>query len=197
MLYQGANKNIKTNLSIPKSTFTFNFKIGAAAVFCVAVVFLVAIFSIQSNPRQAVRYADTRRRETYAIYVGGNFSEATNALTQYIQFLESHEDELSRYREVDLLLFVTHNNLAYMDVCSGDESNACYHLTKAYERHKRLRARAGQEAIEKSAFVQFVVGEVEREDSVTNVAWRQQYSINTNTLNTVKAMFLAGAHNAL
>ena len=90
---------------------------------------------------------------------------------------------------MDLLLVVAHQDVAYMTMCTGDESAACFHLNAAYEHHKRLRTKAGRQAIPRSEFVQFVINEVEREDAVTNVAWKSTFALIPVAVSNVMVAF--------
>jgi hypothetical protein len=162
--------------------------IGGVSLLCIAIALLTLILA-QFNTRRSARYADKRNHETYEVYVRGTFNETTNALLQYIQFLESHEKQLSPYRNMDLLLAVAHQDIAYMSICTGDETAACFHLNVAYERHKRLRTKTDRQAIPRSEFVQFVINKVERADAVTNVVWRSTITLNPVVVSNVVAAF--------
>jgi hypothetical protein len=162
--------------------------VGGLSLFFIAVA-LATLVLAQVGPRRMVRHADERNREAYDAYVRGTFNEATNALIQYVQFLESHEKQLSPYRNTDLLLVVANQDMAYMSMCSGDETAASFHLNVAYERHKRLRTKANRAAMPRSEYVQFVINEVDREDAVTNVAWRSTFALNPVAVSNVMAAF--------
>jgi len=162
------------------------------AVLCIIAIALAVTIWVPLNQRRVVRSADSWMNDAYEGYYLRSFGEVTNTLSAYIQFLEAHKKPLSRYKDVDRLIYLAHIHLAYMLVYSGNESAACHHLNLAYELHKRLRAKAGLRAVPRQDFVEFVITGIEKVDAKrTNVAWKSEFPLNTNFVEKVKMLFAA------
>src|SRR5689334_8032108 len=102
--------------------------------FAVAVVSLV-VWSYTNRVASALAEADALMEHAHREVSNGTFQRVTNALSEYIAFLESNQQLLKNRRRVDTMLLIPHSQLAYVYASCGDYQRAVFHLKQAYHHH--------------------------------------------------------------
>jgi hypothetical protein len=143
------------------------------------------------HSRSVVESVDDLTRDTYQTYDHGSLAVATNALYSYIRFIDGHKQEVSPYREVDLMLYTAHARLAYMLFRMGNEMGAAQEMATAYTHYKLYaKSQKNLSLVSPDQFVDFALDGVEKTDAAREVAWQGEVApVNTNTVSHVKAFF--------
>lgn len=164
---------------------------GLAVILCVSAVVVTLSIVSSGRPRQIVRSADEETSRALKAYSEGTFRAATNALVDFVQYLEARKRRLSPYRDVDLMLYVAHAKLSYMLLCVGNETGACTHLTSAYSYHREMAIRNGGTSRPPAEFVKYVIAGIENSDIKSEPAWKAEFTLNTNMVEKAKIRFLS------
>jgi hypothetical protein len=135
------------------------------------------------------RDADKRADKMYDVYCEGSYNEALGALLDYIKYLETYKDELSRYRTIDAMLYQANLMAGYVYVYGGDVTRASQHIQVSYDYHRRAMALSGVEKIPKTQFLDFAMEAQAKSDSNYEVLWRKNMRIDTNVVEAVRAKF--------
>ena len=130
-------------------------------------------------------------RKAYDVYVNGSFREATNELSSYLVFLANTPEEIRRSRDVDALMYIAHEKLAYMMMVASNKNAACAQLRDAYKLHQRQMIKARFDLIPRTNFVESVVQGVEAVDAKTGVKWKSERPLNANVVREVNLLFLS------
>jgi hypothetical protein len=151
----------------------------------------VFVLGIAGCLRHKVHLVDQQMSRAYESYRRDSFEVVTNALREYIRFLEAQPPEVFRSRDIFYLSYLAHAKLAYMLLCSADEQGAGLELDRAYSSYRRVQSKDNLEPLAKSEFVDYIINGVERVDARTGVAWRSRHAIDTNTVAKVKQRFVS------
>jgi len=135
------------------------------------------------------RSADRQLLAVGKIYAKGNFDEITNAIGDYVSFVKSHRNKISRERYVDMLLSSAYMRLATVSIYHGFENAACDYLMCAFEYHTAQRAVSKIAPVPKTEFVEFVMAGVEAIDAKSQIVWRTNVTLNPTSVIRIKACF--------
>lgn len=154
-------------------------------------ILAVFVLGIAGCLRHRVYLVDQQMSRAYESYRRDSFEVVTNALREYIRFLEAQPPEVFHSRDIFYLSYLAHAKLAYMLLCSADEQGAALELDRAYSSYRRVQSKDNLEPLAKSAFVDYIINGVEKVDASTGVAWRSCHAIDPNTVAKVKQRFLS------
>ncbi|NGO38926.1 hypothetical protein G4L39_05890 [Limisphaera ngatamarikiensis] len=158
------------------------------ALLCFVVAGVVPLWK-PVRTRVFYRYCNNKLNGALEAYYQRPFNDVTNILAECIRFVRAYEKPLSRFFDVNAVLFDKHIKYAYMLLHSGGEDAALYHLNEAYKYHARSRARSGGMPVPRSDFVDFVIRGIEWVDGHYNVAWKSEVVLCSNIVSRVTARF--------
>lgn len=123
----------------------------------------------------------------YDAYCEDRFDVALTAVSDYIAYLEKHERKIARYRKTDSMLSGAHLQAGFMLLHTEDVTRAQEHLSAAYEYLQKYRLATITEPVDKNEFVDLAISNGERIDRHCDVIWMRETSLNTNTVEVIKA----------
>jgi len=187
--WRDTNKSIARSLVSSPSFKAVFFLCCAVLIAALIVLGLRGTIGKPLTAQDLARDADRRADAMYDVYCGGSFSEALNALSNYINFLEANKDQLAGRRQIDSMLFFGHLRAGYMLLVTTNEGRAYYHLEAAYNYDRRHRLLQNLERVGRDAFVDFAVSNNTKLESRLPVVWKADVRMETNVLEGVKAKF--------
>lgn len=174
----GVNKNMPMNSR----------NLNARWFICVALAALIV--GTAGCLRHRVYLVDQQMSRAYESYRRDSFEVVTNALSDYIRFLEAQPPEVFRSRDIFYLSYLAHAKLGYMFLCSADEQGAALELERAYSNYRWVQRKDNMESLARAEFVDYIINGVEKVDARAGVAWRFGHAVDTNTVTNVKQRFV-------
>jgi hypothetical protein len=136
------------------------------------------------------RKADALERKALGTYYHSGFSQATNDLYFYINFLNEARESLSLKRDVDFMLAMAELRLAYMFFFTSNTNSAFVHLAEGFQYVTRMKVSSGQEVPTKTNFASYTISAIEKLDdsySKGGPQWKRNGFLNTNTVEVAQS----------
>jgi hypothetical protein len=170
-------------MNIQKSTL-----ISWCIVIIASIVVCVAKYNNEINRHQKIiNSADGLMRNAWSNYYHSTFDEASNAWLAQINYLEANKSQLSKSRNLDVLLYVAHAHLAYMLLSCSNEIDALAHIEFAHKYYLQMQAEMPNKNHAKSEFLDYIISGIESNDAKnTIITWKSKHNLNTNVVDKVK-----------
>lgn len=159
---------------------------SSAIVGILLVLNLSSCTSRSTLPRRADKLAD----EMYAAYYQKDIEEAIAAAKVYYDFLNAHQRELDRSRDIESMQESVNSKLVIMYLALGDHVLAAEYLDEAFRFHCQRRQRLKTESVSRDAFLDFVLDSNRKFDARFSVTWQKKHSIESKTIEQTKRIFV-------
>jgi hypothetical protein len=167
------------------------------AILCVGFGILALLVSAvawnygRTTSRSVFHTAERLTEQAHKEYASGSFQSATNALKAEVDYLERNRHRLAQVVRVDMSLKTAYSRLAYLLLHSSSEQEAARYTHKAFVHYNRTLAETPEKQVRPEDFMEHLLQGMDYIDLRTGAEWKSGITLNTNTLETVNALFLS------
>lgn len=147
----------------------------------------------RTNSRSIFRTAERLTEQAHQQYAFGSFESATNALKAEIEYLEHNRNRLAQFLRVDMSLKTAYSRLAYLLLHTSSEHEAARYMRNAFVHYNRTLAETPEKQVRPEDFMEHLLRGMDYIDQRTGAKWKSDFTLNTNTVETVNALFLSEA----
>ena len=165
---------------------------AAAVLIGLAVALSGVVLWAFSKKRNAIlAEADTLMARTYHEMTNGTLGSVTNALVNYVRYVEQNERALKASRRVGIMLSVPYSQLAYICASVGETNAAISSLKSAYRYHALDRAEEGLKPLSKTDFAEHIMNDGPVWEARFTPKWRAGAPPMTGAVEQVRTAFTA------